>query len=212
VTRKAASCINFSRYAVAATAVTLAQEAAADFSGPYTLNPPPNNTYTGAAALGTFGQWASSLTFTDPSVIDQLVTNAPTSVQLALNNVKLTPTAIDTFDLTTTVAATGALSFDWNFQDLSNGVLSTAISFGYTLNGAFVQLATTTSQTGTTVVPVTAADTFGFRLVANYGGNGTVTITNFAAAVPEPAISFLVASGAVGLLVLRATRCRRKSC
>jgi hypothetical protein len=203
------SNIDFSRYAVAAAAlggIAAVENADADFIPPYALNPPPNGPYTGTNAVGTFGNWTSTLTFTT-NASPTLTTNQPTSVALALQNFAL-PSTTDNFDLRATVAGTGTVSFSWSFTD--SDFLPNNSSFGYTINGVFTQLAANTTQSGNATTPaLSAGDIFGFRLATNYGGNSSVTITNFAAPIPEPSVTMLVASGAVGLLAMRAVR-RRK--
>jgi hypothetical protein len=203
------SNVNFSRYALAAAAigsVAGAQKAGADFSGPYTLNPPANGTYTQANAAGTFGNWTSTLGLTTSPSSDAIVTNAPVSVQLQLGNSQV-PFVTDNFDLTTTIQGGGTVSFNWNF--VAGGGAPAGSGFGYLLNGAFTSLATGTSAASFSSVPVNAGDVFGFRLSANYNANDNVTITNFSAPVPEPSIVMLVASGAFALVALREVRRRR---
>ncbi|MEP6602764.1 MAG: hypothetical protein ABJB69_02335 [Spartobacteria bacterium] len=203
------STIDFSRYALAAAAlgtVSAVKTADADFIPPYALNPPPNATYSGAAANGVFGNWTSSLTFVPSS--DSLVTNQPTSVSLNIQNFTF-PATTDNFDLVTTAAGSGTVSFDWSLSGTGFGPLT----FGYLVNGSFTQLGqvTSTGQSSSSSFAVSAGDTFGFRLIANYGGSGGVTISNFAAPIPEPSITMLAVTGAVGLLALRAVRRRRVS-
>ena len=199
------SNIDFSRYVLAAAAVgTLgtARNADADFTSPYALNPPPNGSYTGASVNGTFGDWTSTLTYVPSSGSDSLVTNQPTSVTLNLTDFQfMGPT--DNFDLVATAAGTGMVSFNWSLT--STGFMP--LSFGYLVNGGFTPIANSTSNNSTSF-SVAAGDVFGFRLIANYGSQGGVAISSFAAPVPEPSITMLVASGAIGLLAMRAVRRR----
>jgi hypothetical protein len=195
--------VDFSRYALAAASVgsiALAAKANANFTAPYALNPPANGTYTGASAAGAFGNWTSSLSIVP--FRDSLITNQPTSVTLNIQNLGFGSTS--NFSLVTTAPATGLVSFNWSLT--SSGFA--ALNLGYLLNGNFTQVGNST-QNSSSSFAVNTGDTFGFRLVANYGTNGGVTISNFAAPVPEPSITILVASGAVGLLALRAMRRRR---
>ncbi len=200
--KRSQSNIDFSRYAAAAAVlgtIGAVETADADFIPPYALNPPPNGTYTGASANGVFGNWTSSLTFVPTS--DSLVTNQPTSVTLNIQNITF-PIATDNFDLTAPAAGSGTVSFDW--------ALTGSVTFGYLVNGSFTLIATG-PQSSSSSFAVAAGDVFGFRLIANYGGDGGVTISNFAAPIPEPSISMLAVTGAVGLLALRALRRRRVS-
>lgn len=203
--------IDFGRYAVTAASIGIASTATADFSGNYTLNPPVNANYSGANAIGTFGNWTSSLTYVPQAgtvtASDSVTTNAPTTLalQLAVGR-QADPT--DTFNFFTTVQGAGSLSFNWNFTD--NGVASGAIAFGYTKNGTFTQLTSGISQSGSTNISVNAGDTFGFRVVANYAGAASVTISNFSAPVPEPAVAGLILTGVVGLVALRELRRRAR--
>ncbi len=93
-------------------------------------------------------------------------------------------TTIGTTDYQTTAAASGQVSFDWNFsapQAYYDG-------FGYLLNGNFNFL-TDSSGSGSTQFNVLAGDIFGFGAITVYHfsgpvGPGNATISNFSAPVP----------------------------
>jgi hypothetical protein len=200
------TAVDFSRYAFAAATVgsiAVGENAKADFLPPYALNPPANGTYTGTNAAGVFGNWTSTLTFAPNFGSDALITNQPSTVEFDINNINGSG-SMDIWNLTATAAASGTVSFDWNFTRTS----FQGLTFGYTINGGFSSLATSTS-TGSTSFSVNTGDTFGFRMFANYQGNGSVVISNFTAPVPEPSVEALVGGGAIGLLAMRAMR-RRK--
>ncbi len=180
------------------------EKADADFIPPYSLNPPPNGTYTGVAANGVFGNWTSSGANAD----DFLTTNGPASLTLHLQNL-IIGSGPETLNFTVPIVFSGTLTFDWNYTEFL--FASNASEFGYTVNGTFTSLATSPTQTGMATLTVATGDIFGFRLIATYGGSQTTVISNFSAPIPEPSISMLAITGAVGLMVLRAVRLRRRS-
>jgi hypothetical protein len=205
--RKRITSIDFARYTLAAATIGAATTAEADFIPPYSLNPPPNGTYTGAPAIGTFGAWTSTLAGTHATPTTN-TTNAPVSLTLrSADDTAANDAHTANFDLMTTVQGSGILSFNWNFTEQG---LFTAAQFGYTENGVFTSLATANSS-GTATVPVSAGDVFGFRIVTNYASTGNVTISNFSAPIPEPTIVALIVTGAVGLIVLREARRRARA-
>lgn len=195
--------LNFSRYAAAtaAAASSIAATANADFSNGYSLTPPAAGGYSNSAVNQTFGDWTGSATVQFSPTIN--TTNAPSSLSLAFSESTVSAN-VERLDLTTAIKGSGLLSFAWNFSD--NGPAAQA--FGITLNGAFTSIASSTSN-GNFSIAVNPGDIFGFRLAANYNSNGTVTISNFTAPVPEPAVSALIAVGAVALIALREVRRRR---
>src|SRR3979411_2867908 len=103
--------INFSRYAIAATAATAVHEAAADFSGPYTVNPPPNGSYSNPASGTTFGSWTSTVTSLFSTTVDTSI--APDSLILFMSQTSV-PNSKQFLDFTTTSVGSGLLSFDWS--------------------------------------------------------------------------------------------------
>ena len=109
-----------------------------------------------------------------------------------------------TTDYTTTAAAAGTVTFDWDYStaDIDGPFFD---RFGYLLNGSFSFL-TSSPNNGTSTFNVLAGDSFGFRVYTddNVFGPGSVTISNFSAPgpvaptpVPEPStvLSLLVLGG-----------------
>jgi hypothetical protein len=104
-----------------------------------------------------------------------------------------------TTDYTTTAAAAGTVTFDWNYSTPDAPFWD---PFGYLLNGSFTQVTDNWGgvvQNGTSTFNVLAGDSFGFRIftVDNIVGRGSVTISNFSAPIPEPSavLSLLVLGG-----------------
>ncbi|MBE9090622.1 PEP-CTERM sorting domain-containing protein [Microcystis aeruginosa LEGE 11464] len=113
-----------------------------------------------------------------------------------------------TTDYTTTAAAAGTVTFDWNYSTADEPFWD---PFGYLLNGSFIQVTDDGGgvvQNGTSTFNVLAGDSFGFRIFTreNTGEPGSVTISNFSApgpmappptSVPEPStvLSLLVLGG-----------------
>ncbi len=115
-----------------------------------------------------------------------------------------------TTNYTTTAAAAGTVTFNWNYStNDSDGPFSDP--FGYLLNGSFTQVTNDEGdvvQNGTSTFNVLAGDSFGFRIFTrdNLFGRASVTISNFSApgpmappptSVPEPStvLSLLVLGG-----------------
>ena len=104
-----------------------------------------------------------------------------------------------TTDYTTTAAAAGTVTFDWNYSTTDGPVWD---PFGYLLNGSFTRVTNNVGgvvQNGTSTFNVLAGDSFGFRIATtdNCCGRGSVTISNFSAPIPEPStvLSLLVLGG-----------------
>ncbi len=104
-----------------------------------------------------------------------------------------------TTDYTTTAAAAGTVTFDWNYSTADEPFFD---PFGYLLNGSFIQVTDDGGgvvQNGTATFNVLAGDSFGFRIDTfdNFFGRGSVTISNFSAPIPEPStvLSLLVLGG-----------------
>jgi hypothetical protein len=100
-----------------------------------------------------------------------------------------------TTDYTTTAAAAGTVTFDWDYSTADDPGFD---GFGYLLNGSFSFL-TDSPNNGTSTFNVLAGDSFGFRIFTtdNIFGPGSVTISNFSAPIPEPStvLSLLVLGG-----------------
>jgi hypothetical protein len=104
-----------------------------------------------------------------------------------------------TTNYTTTAAAAGTVTFDWNYSTADGPFFD---PFGYLLNGSFTQVTNNGGgvfQNGTSTFNVLAGDSFGFRIFTrdNFLGPGSVTISNFSAPIPEPStvLSLLVLGG-----------------
>lgn len=104
-----------------------------------------------------------------------------------------------TTDYTTTAAAAGTVTFDWDYSTNDGPFYD---RFGYLLNGSFTQVTNNGGgvvQNGTSTFNVLAGDSFGFRIFTtdNIFGPGSVTISNFSAPIPEPStvLSLLVLGG-----------------
>ena len=114
-----------------------------------------------------------------------------------------------TTNYTTTAAAAGTVTFNWNYSTAD--FIAFYDPFGYLLNGSFTQVTNNGGgvvQNGTSTFNVLAGDSFGFRVYTrdNTSGRASVTISNFSApgpmappptSVPEPStvLSLLVLGG-----------------
>lgn len=140
------------------------------FDGPYapanwTLNAPPNGSYAGS--VDTSG--------------------APGSLSLTGNQASF-PTIETTY--TTTAAAAGQVSFDWQFVSIDFDADTNG--FGYIVNGAFNLLDNTSAGnlvSGSAQFNVASGDIFGFDVYSQYSslGPGFATISNFTAPSQPPA-------------------------
>ena len=159
--------------AAAASLATLAVPNAAHavqqgFAGPYA---PANWTLTKIEGNGSVDTGAT-----------------PGSLSLTGSNAYWNPKSSNT-DYTTTAAAAGSVSFDWNYSSID---YFNEDGFGYLLNGTYTQLSDVSSgASGTTGFNVALGDTFGFRMItfSDQQGPGRATITNFSAptaSVPGP--------------------------
>ncbi|MDB9423412.1 PEP-CTERM sorting domain-containing protein [Microcystis aeruginosa CS-564/01] len=120
---------------------------------------------------------------------------APASISLTGGNTSTG--GFGTTNYTTTAAAAGTVTFNWNYSTNDSPNYD---GFGYLLNGSF-SLVTSSPNNGTSTFNVLAGDSFGFRVYTtdNCCGRGSVTISNFSAPapVPEPStvLSLLVLGG-----------------
>ena len=117
-----------------------------------------------------------------------------------------------TTDYTTTAAAAGTVTFNWNYATADNLVSCSNLPnnfcdpFLVLVNGVGtipLNPSGGTTQSGTSTFNVLAGDSFGFRIATadNLGGRGSVTISNFSAPAPVPA-SVPEPSTVLSLLVL----------
>ncbi|MDB9413865.1 PEP-CTERM sorting domain-containing protein [Microcystis aeruginosa] len=115
-----------------------------------------------------------------------------------------------TTDYTTTAAAAGTVTFNWNYSTTdflvddfcSNLPNSFCDPFIVLVNGVQtipLNPSGGTTQSGTSTFNVLAGDSFGFRIATadNLFGRASVTISNFSAPIPEPStvLSLLVLGG-----------------
>ncbi|CAO5042838.1 PEP-CTERM protein-sorting domain-containing protein [Microcystis aeruginosa] len=165
---------------VSLTLAAASSSSAATVSGFQTPYAPINWTFTNSNADG----------FVDTG-------GAPASISLTGGNNGSDSSG--TTDYTTTAAAAGTVTFDWNYSSADSPPWD---GFGYLLNGSFSFL-TDSPSNGTSTFNVLAGDSFGFRIATadNLGGRGSVTISNFSAPAPVPA-SVPEPSTVLSLLVL----------
>lgn len=109
-----------------------------------------------------------------------------------------------TTNYTTTAAAAGTVTFNWNYS--TNDIIPLFDPFGYLLNGSFTPVTNNGGgvvQNGTSTFNVLAGDSFGFRIFTtdNTSGRASVTISSFSAPAPVPA-SVPEPSTVLSLLVL----------
>ncbi len=211
--------LDFSRYAMAAAAVgsvAAASTVNADFSAPYSLNPPANGTYNNQANNATFGAWK----VVEPTSIANTVNtgSAPSSLTFSINNTSFAPR---TLDLIATAASSGLVSFSWSAGLTATGFFG-ASSAAFVLNGVATTLANqpangSSTPSGIFSMLVTAGDTFGFRVAQTYIGTAALTISNFSApgaptaGVPESSVEGMLALTATALIILRETRRRARA-
>ena len=197
------------------TLALLTHRACADFSGPYAVPQGgiflPNN----LPAVTAVGSWTllNSTTYAYPNAY--LLTY---STALYFNtgiSIRHYGGDFQDLQLTTTIAASGMVSFDYSISLFTTGPFSAVNYAGYTLNGALVKLP---AGTGSVNLPVNSGDVFGFDAYAGpncivcqpaFAGGTMMTVTNFNAPVPEASTVTFFVSGAVGLALLR-VRAKRK--
>ena len=159
---------------------------------------------SGASAATVFGFQTPyapiNWTFTNSNADGSVNTGgAPASISLTGGNNGSFNSG--TTNYTTTAAAAGTVTFNWNYSTADGPFWD---PFGYLLNGSFTQVTNNVGgvvQNGTSTFNVLAGDSFGFRIFTrdNFGGRASVTISNFSAPapVPEPStvLSLLVLGG-----------------
>jgi hypothetical protein len=200
----------FAAYAKAsllAGAAAAPVSALADFSGPYSVNPPANGTYNNSAANGAFGNWTGTWTFSSgpSSPFLSLNTNsAPSQISMSLgNNVVNT----ETYSFLVTAASTGLVSFNFS---ANNNTFSSIAFLDVTTSSSFALAGNSSFSTN-----VNAGDIFGFKLTQNYFGNSSLTVSNFSgplrpSGVPDEGSTLaLFALGFVGLMAYRTAAQRR---
>jgi len=193
---------------VIAGAAAAPVSALADFSGDYTVNPPPNGSYQNAAADGTFGAWTGA--WNNRNSVTLNTSGAPSTVAMSMpfNANGLT----ESYTFLVTAAASGIVSFDFAAV-AANGAGPTFVDFVDQTTNSTSPLSGTNSFS----TSVNAGDIFGFSLSTVYRGSASLTISNFSAPVPPSgsgvpetgsALS-LFALGFVGLLAYRVAAGRR---
>lgn len=156
---------------------------------------------------------------TDLGSID--VSSAPGSITLIGSNTEPFDPTFSALQFTIVAPAAGTFSFNWSYTTSDLGFPADPSvkppfydpAF-YMLNG---QVPLTDSdgastQSGFVLVGVNQGDVIGFRIDSfdNYGGNATLTISNFTAPIPEPASVVLMSLGLLGVSAVAARR-RRSS-
>lgn len=197
------ACGKFRGFLFGALALLMcASFARADFSGAFSLTPPPAGGYANSPNGSGFGGWI----LTTPGSGDLWTVNtalAPTNLTLSvldLVGVNAGPCAL-TFT-TAPLPFTGTITFDFL---TAYGFNSPQIAFqvnGLDLGGYI------NPPSGSASIPVLLGDTFGFRLSAITAGDvasqATLTVSNFA--IPEPHVGILCALGLAILGLLRQKR------
>lgn len=186
--------------AVAAALIGFSMTASADFSGYYA----PAQWATVHASEGGI----------DLGSVD--TTGAAASITLIGSNSSPEELGLPSrLEFTITAPAAGTFSFDWSYASSDESPLYDPA--GWIVNGP-LRLTDDeggSSQSGHLSVSVLAGDVIGFHVTTedNYGGNATLTITNFSAPlpVPEPASVAMMSLGLLGLAGLAGVRRRRAS-
>lgn len=157
-----------------------------------------------AQAAGFSGAYAPANWSLTNSNADGFVVplNAPTSITITGGNNGSLSSGLTTY--VTTAAASGLVSFDWNYSTQDDSAFFDP--FGFVLNGSFTQLTddSLSGQSGSFSTSVTSGDTFGFYVstVDNIFGRGSSVISNFVApaSTPEPtSVLGLLALGGLGI-------------
>jgi hypothetical protein len=157
---------------------------------------------SGASAATVFGFQDAydpiNWTFTNSNA-DGFVNTGGAPASISLTGGDNGSNSSGTTNYTTTAAAAGTVTFNWNYSTADGPFWD---PFGYLLNGSFTQVTNNGGgvfQNGTSTFNVLAGDSFGFRIFTrdNFLGPGSVTISNFSAPIPEPStvLSLLVLGG-----------------
>ncbi len=172
---------------------------------------------SGASAATVFGFQTPyapiNWTFTNSNA-DGFVNTGGAPASISLTGGRNSSFNSGTTSYTTTAAAAGTVTFNWNY---ATGDSLTAVSCSNLPNNfcdPFIVLVNGvgtiplnpsggTTQSGTSTFNVLAGDSFGFRISTNdnLGGRGSVTISSFSAPAPVPA-SVPEPSTVLSLLVL----------
>jgi len=104
-----------------------------------------------------------------------------------------------TTDLVALATGTGMVQFQYSYASLD---LPTFDFAGYLLNNSFFSLADTDGQAGKSMFPVSAGQSFGFRVgtADNTGEPGILTVTSGASPVPEPGTGSMLFAALIVIL------------
>jgi len=195
--------------AVTATLVGLSMPALAQFSGDYAP-----------------GKWITSHLpnpSTDGGSVDTSL--APVSITLIGSNTTPFDPAFSALEFKIVALAGGTFSFDWSYKTNDIGYPGTPgdptdppvpppfFDPAFVIRNGQILLtdnAGLPTQSGSFSVVVVKDDVIGFRIDSfdNYGGNATLTISNFMAPIPEPASVAMMSLGLLGVAVAAARRRR----
>ena|SRR5450755_2811274 len=194
----------YARASLLAGAAAAPVSALADFSGPYSVNPPANGNFSAAATNGAFGSWTGA--WSNNGIVNLNTVSAPSSITMSIGDFGNTnPTA--TYSFLVTAAATGLVSFNF----------STSLTGLSTILFQDITTASSSSLSGSSSfsTSVNAGDIFGFKLTATYFNSAGLTVSNFSgplrpSGVPDEGSTLaLFALGFVGLMAYRAAAQRR---
>lgn len=185
--------------AVAAALIGFSMTASADFSGYYAP-----------------AQWATGHV---PDAVVDLgsvdTTGAAGSITLiGSDSSPLVEGSPSRLEFTIIAPAAGTFSFDWSYNT-TDGAGPLWDPAGYIKSGQFQLTANdgASGQSGQVSILVAAGELIGFHVTSedNFGGNASLTITNFSAPlpVPEPASAAMMALGLLGLAGAAGARRRR---
>ncbi|MGZ4982688.1 MAG: VPDSG-CTERM sorting domain-containing protein [Chthoniobacterales bacterium] len=175
----------------------------ADFSGPYSVNPPANLNYLQAATNGAFGNWTGAWNSVGGMTLNTV--SAPSALNILMFNAAQSGST-ETYSFLVTAAATGLVSFNFSGNTGNGSVIFTDMTtaFSSSLLGS-----------GLFSTNVNAGDIFGFKLTATYIGNSGLTVSNFSGPIPTTGVPeqgstlALFALGFVGLMAYRTAAQRR---